>query len=280
MRNNIINVKLLLTEFWRKHEYIELPEVDIPKGAGTSNPIMLYQIYNQILFNMFGFHRCRRPNDSIFNWKNRLFCHTQCQVITMEHKSPDLLMFINSLKYIFCAVGLKLDDYVLTLWEDDWKQETINAIGHGWEVRLNGIEIAQITYFKKILGKTLEYHPIEFAYGIERLCTVLQNCTDVMKLEYCKNIKYYQIFKTFETEMSDNIEDKHTIIKEIDHYINMSYKYIQKKNLYKFIEYLVLVSHWLNLLEINQHSSIQEYKIWAKKVINLSTLYHENINKI
>lgn len=280
MKNNLINIKTMLTQFWAQKKYCEFPETDLSKGAGTSDTMMLYQIYKQKKLNMFSFHRCRRPQDSIFNWKNRLFCHTQCQVITMfnNSKTSELLMFKESLKYIFDHLGLDFNQHTLTFWEDNWKQETINAIGTGWEVKLDGIEIAQITYFHKVLGKKLDLIPIEFAYGLERLCSILQDQENIMDINYFNKIKYCDLFYDFENQISQTIEKKEEIIQFLKSEIIIVQRSIEYKNLYQFIEHLIKCSHWLNLLSINKQISIQEYKIWLKKVIDISMLYHENLH--
>ena len=160
--------------FWKMCNTIECPEHEIIKGAGTGNLFILYNVFFNTFKNIMCSSRVRRHKDSKFNAKNRLFCHTQFEVINWDLKNP-IEIFTLCLKKIFKFWDLNLNNFKLEFFEDNWKQETLNASGIGWEVRINGMEIAQVTYFKQLLGKTLTVWPIEFAYGLERLSLVLQN---------------------------------------------------------------------------------------------------------
>ena len=49
--------------------------------------------------------------------------------------------------------------------QDDWESPTLGAWGLGWEVRLDGMEITQFTYFQEIGGIPLNPITGEITYG-------------------------------------------------------------------------------------------------------------------
>ena len=74
-------------------------------------------------------------------------------------------------------MGINPKQHDIRFIQDDWESPTLGAWGLGWEVRLDGMEITQFTYFQEIGG--IELSPItgEITYGTERIAMYLQQVT-------------------------------------------------------------------------------------------------------
>ena len=74
-------------------------------------------------------------------------------------------------------LGINPKQHDIRFIQDDWESPTLGAWGSGWEVRLDGMEITQFTYFQEIGG--IELSPItgEITYGTERIAMYLQQVT-------------------------------------------------------------------------------------------------------
>ena len=121
-------------------------------------------------------------------------------------------------------LGVDLTTNDLKFIEDDWKSPTLGALGVGWEVWLNGIEITQFTYFQKMGGISLDTITCEITYGLERIAMYLQSKKTMYELEWSENISYKSLFLNYEKEIS--VESKYLK----DDILNIRIKYLEKRN--------------------------------------------------
>jgi glycyl-tRNA synthetase alpha chain len=86
--------------------------------------------------------------------------------------------------------------------QDDWESPTLGAWGLGWEVRLDGMEITQFTYFQEVGGIDLSPITGEITYGTERIAMYLQQVNNVFDLIWTDRIKYGDIHHETEVQGS------------------------------------------------------------------------------
>ena len=87
-------------------------------------------------------------------------------------------MYLNSLS----SIGINYEDHDIRFVEDDWESPTLGAAGRGWEVRCDGMEVTQFTYFQQMAGVECKPVSVEITYGLERLCMFIQNKKSVFDL--------------------------------------------------------------------------------------------------
>ena len=149
MQNTILG----LQHFWSKHSCTLHQPYDLPIGAATLHPATFFGALSIEPCRIAYPQPCRRPADSRDGQHpNRLQRYLQFQVFIkpapsdMQGQQNFYDLFYASLDFI----GLPTDIFVIRWYKDDWASPTLGAKGEGWEIRCNGLEIAQYTYFQKM----------------------------------------------------------------------------------------------------------------------------------
>lgn len=194
---------LTLQNYWKHHGCIIIQPLDMEIGAGTSHPMTYLRAIGPEPIFVTYVQPSRRPTDGRYGENpNRLQHYYQLQVIMKPTPNNIQQLYINSLK----AIGLDLKIHDLRFVEDNWENQTLGALGLGWEVWLNGMEVTQFTYFQQM--GDLECHPItgEITYGLERLAMYLQDVDSVYELVWSdsllRQITYRDLFHQNEVEQS------------------------------------------------------------------------------
>jgi glycyl-tRNA synthetase alpha chain len=118
----------------------------------------------------------RRPADGRYGENpNRLFRHTQLQVILKPPPERIQEMYLESLE----AIGIDLREHDIKFEEDNWEWPVGGAWGVGWQVMLDGLEITQFTYFQQCGGMDLDPISGEITYGLERIAGFLQDVDSI-----------------------------------------------------------------------------------------------------
>ncbi len=86
--------------------------------------------------------------------------------------------------------------------EDNWESPTLGAMGLGWEVWIDGLEITQFTYFQKAGGFDLFPISVEITYGLEMIAMFIQEKNNVYELLYAPGETYGDIHHLQEVEWS------------------------------------------------------------------------------
>src|SRR4051812_15335329 len=155
----------------------------------------------------------RRPADGRYGDNpNRLFKHTQLQVILKPPPENVQELYLESLK----AIGIDLRQHDIKFEEDNWESPTLGAWGIGWQVMLDGLEITQFTYFQQCGGIDLDPISAELTYGLERLCAFLQDVDSIYEIVWARDpvtgseVKYGDVrlldeqqFSTYNFEFAD-----------------------------------------------------------------------------
>ena len=129
-------------------------------GAGTFHPATFLRSLGPEPWRAAYVQPCRRPTDGRYGENpNRLQHYYQYQVVLKP--SPDNIqeLYLASL----ARLGINPKQHDIRFIQDDWESPTLGAWGLGWEVRLDGMEITQFTYFQEIGG--IELSPITGDYG-------------------------------------------------------------------------------------------------------------------
>jgi glycyl-tRNA synthetase alpha chain len=74
--------------------------------------------------------------------------------------------------------------------------------GLGWEVRLDGMEITQFTYFQEVGGLELDPVTVELTYGLERIAMYLQQVDNVYDLMWTEGVRYGELYHESEVQFS------------------------------------------------------------------------------
>lgn len=218
----MIKLKNNLKAFWSNFgikNYIN--GYDIPMGAATFHPHVFFGIIENefqdkgyIANGLFFEQTCRRPLDELSKSNVRFSIYDQFQVIIDNNKFKSISneylhkIFIDSLEFI----GIDIHKNEITFLESEWNSPSLGAKGIGLEVRLNNIEICQITYFTSFGGFDLKKIVLEFAYGVERIGYILYNSNiNNQYLECFSKISIEQsnkLLEIYNEAIKDNIKEK------------------------------------------------------------------------
>lgn len=193
------NIILSLHQFWKSRHCILTQPYDTEKGAGTFNPATFLRAIGPEPWRAAYVEPCRRPTDGRYgNNPNRLQHYFQYQVV-MKPAPPDSQdLYLESLAYL----GLDPYQHSIQFLQDDWESPTLGAWGLGWEVRLDGMEITQFTYFQEVGGLELDPVTVELTYGLERIAMYLQEVDNVYDLAWTDTIRYGELYHASEVQFS------------------------------------------------------------------------------
>jgi glycyl-tRNA synthetase alpha chain len=175
-----------LQKFWAEQGCILQQPYDVEMGAGTMSPETFLRVLGPKPYHVCYLQPSRRPADGRYGENpNRLFKHTQCQVILKPPPENVQELYLQSLQ----AIGIDLRKHDLKFEEDNWESPTLGAWGIGWQVMLDGLEVTQFTYFQQCGGVDLEPISAELTYGLERLCAFLQDVDSVFDIVWARDPK-------------------------------------------------------------------------------------------
>ena len=190
---------LALHRFWIDQGCIIQQPYDLEVGAGTFHPATFLRVHGPEPWRAAYVQACRRPTDGRYGENpNRLQHYYQYQVI-LKPAPPNVQdLYLQSLR----TFGINPREHDIRFVQDDWESPTLGAWGLGWEVRLDGMEITQFTYFQEVGG--IELNPIsaEITYGTERIAMYLQRVDNVFDLIWTDAIRYGDIHHESEVQFS------------------------------------------------------------------------------
>jgi len=192
---------LALHQFWAEQGCIIHQSYDNEVGAGTFHPATFLRALGPEPWKAAYVQASRRPTDGRYGENpNRLQHYYQYQVILKP--APDNIqdLYLQSLS----AFGLSLTDHDIRFVQDDWESPTLGAWGLGWEVRLDGMEVTQFTYFQEIGGIALEPTSVEITYGLERVAMYLQGVDSVYDLAWTDEVRYGDVHHEAEVQFSEH----------------------------------------------------------------------------
>jgi glycyl-tRNA synthetase alpha chain len=263
-----------LLGFWGQQGCVVLQPFDMEVGAGTFHPATFLKAIGPEPWKVAYVQPSRRPTDGRYGDNpNRLQHYYQMQVILKPSPLNIQNLFLESLK----AIGvIPLEDDVRFV-EDNWESPTLGAWGLGWEVWLNGMEVAQFTYFQQVGGLSCQPVTGELTYGLERLAMHVFGVDSVYDLPWAKDgertITYGDVFLQNEREMSAyNFEhaDVEMLFRHFDDYEKQALRLIELALPLPAYEMVVKASHCFNLLDARHAISVTERQRYILRVRNLS----------
>jgi len=190
---------LTLHHYWAEQGCVIHQPYDLEMGAGTFHPATFLRSLGPEPWRAAYPQPCRRPTDGRYGENpNRMQHYYQYQVVLKP--SPDNIqaLYLDSL----AQLGINPKQHDIRFIQDDWESPTLGAWGLGWEVRLDGMEITQFTYFQEIGGIELNPITVEITYGTERIAMYLQQVNNVFDLAWTDTIKYGDIHHETEVQGS------------------------------------------------------------------------------
>ena len=189
-----------LKKYWADRGCVIQEPYDVEVGAGTMCPETFLRVLGPKPYRVAYVQPSRRPADGRYGENpNRLYKHSQLQVILKPSPSDVMELYLRSLE----AIGIDLIKHDLKFEEDNWESPTLGAWGIGWQVMLDGLEITQFTYFQQCGGIDLDLVPAELTYGLERLTAFLQNKKSVYEIEWAPGFTYGDV--RLEDELQNSV---------------------------------------------------------------------------
>jgi len=267
---------MVLEEYWADYGCVIQQPYDIEVGAGTFNPATLLRALGPEPWSVAYVEPSRRPTDGRYGENpNRLGHYYQYQVIIKPSPIDVQEIYLGSLK----ALGIDPLDHDIRFVEDDWESPTLGASGLGWEVWLDGMEITQFTYFQLAGSIRLDPIPVEITYGLERICMYLQEKEDVYDLTWNDKIRYGDVHKKGEWELSVysfEMADVDMLLKFFDMYEKESLRLCEKGLVLPAYDYCLKCSHAFNILDARGAISVTERTQYIDRIRTLARLTAKN----
>lgn len=235
-------------------------------GAGTFHPHTFFKSLGTEPWRSVYVQPCRRPVDGRYGKSpNRLQHYYQLQVLIKPAPTNILDIYLNSLEHI----GINLKENDIALYEDNWKGPTLGAWGLGWEVRANGEEVTQFTYFQEFAGMEMSVVPCEITYGLERIFMYANGLRNIMDIPYNKNFTYGDIFLQNEFEFSKfnfHFADTKLLFQQFEILEQKISELCEQKLSLPAYDYVLQASHIFNLLDARGAISVTERQRFIGKV--------------
>lgn len=188
-----------LEDFWAAQGCVLQQPYDIEIGAGTMHPETFLRVLGPTPYRVAYIQPSRRPADGRYGENpNRLYKHTQCQVILKPAPNDVQDIYLRSLS----ALGISLREHDIRFEEDNWESPTLGAWGMGWQVLLDGMEISQFTYFQQSGGLNLDPISVEITYGLDRIAAYLQGVDNVYDIRWTEHVLYGDVRLAEEEQFS------------------------------------------------------------------------------
>ncbi|MGH7259065.1 MAG: glycine--tRNA ligase subunit alpha [Nitrospiraceae bacterium] len=267
---------LTLHRFWADQGCVIHQPYDLEMGAGTFHPATFLRALGPEPWKAAYPEPCRRPTDGRYGKNpNRLQHYYQYQVVLKP--SPDNIqsLYLESLM----RLGINPKQHDIRFIQDDWESPTLGAWGLGWEVRLDGMEITQFTYFQEIGGIELDPITVELTYGTERIAMHLQQVDSVFDLAWNDTVSYGDIHHQTEVQFSKyNFEeaDVPMLTATFQAFEAEAKRLIGKGLTLPAYDYCIKTSHLFNLLDARGAISVAERTGYIARVRGLARLCAES----
>jgi len=255
-----------LIEYWGRFGCLWTQPYDAAMGAGTFHPHTFLKGLGPEPWRSVYVQPCRRPVDGRYGESPYRFQHYyQLQVFLKPAPADIVDVFLRSLEHI----GIRLQENDISLLEDDWKGPTLGAWGLGWEVRANGQEVTQFTYFQQLGGVDLDVISGEITYGLERLYMYATGMKSALDIPYNDHFTYGDIFKQNEFEFS-HFNFKNADVDSLFSTFALSETKVRELCELNLVlpayDYVLQASHAFNLLDARGAISVSERQRYIGRV--------------
>ena len=188
---NFQEMILALQQFWAEQGCVIWNPYNVQVGAGTNNPATLLRVLGPEPWRVAYVEPSIRPDDGRYGENpNRMQRFLQYQVILKPEPGNPQELYLESL----AKLGIHARDNDIRFVEDNWQSPPLGAWGLGWEVWLNGQEIAQFTYFQQAAGLPCEPVSVEITYGLERMAMAIQGVDSVWDICWQGELTYGDVY--------------------------------------------------------------------------------------
>ncbi len=240
---------LSLHRYWADQGCVIHQPYDLEMGAGTFHPATFLRALGPEPWRAAYPQPCRRPTDGRYGDNpNRMQHYYQYQVALKPSPANIQDLYLESLT----RLGINPKHHDIRFMQDDWESPTLGAWGLGWEVRLDGMEITQFTYFQEVGGIELNPITVEITYGTERIAMYLQQIDNVYDLRWNDQISYGDIHHQTEVQFSTyNFEasDATMLTAAFQTFEGECMKLIDRGLILPAYDYCIKSSHVFNLLD-------------------------------
>jgi glycyl-tRNA synthetase alpha chain len=269
------NLLLSLHHFWADQGCVIHEPYDLEVGAGTFHPATFLKVLGPDPWRSAYVQPCRRPTDGRYGENpNRLQHYYQYQVILKPAPADVQDLYLQSLQ----KLGINPKHHDIRFIQDDWESPTLGAWGLGWEVRLDGMEITQFTYFQEVGGIELNPVSAEITYGTERIAMYLQGVNNVFDLLWTEGVTYGDIHHESEVQFSKyNFEaaDVKVLMDTFTAYEGEGKRLAEQGLVLPAYDYCMKTSHLFNLLDARGALSVSERTGYIARVRGLARLCAE-----
>lgn len=266
---------LTLHRFWADQGCVIHQPYDLEMGAGTFHPATFLRALGPEPWRAAYAQPCRRPTDGRYGENpNRLQHYYQYQVVLKPAPDDIQALYLESLTHL----GINPRQHDIRFVQDDWESPTLGAWGLGWEVRLDGMEITQFTYFQEIGGIELNPITVELTYGTERIAMYLQQVDSVFDLAWTDTVSYGEIHHQTEVQFSKyNFEeaDVPMLMATFQAYEAEAKRLLAGELVLPAYDYCIKTSHLFNLLDARGAISVAERTGYIARVRSLARLCAE-----
>jgi len=171
------------------------------------------------------------------------------------------------------ALGIVPRRHDIKFLEDNWDSPTLGAWGLGWEVRLDGMEITQFTYFQQVGGFDLSPVSVELTYGLERIAMCVQGASNIFDLTWNDELTYGDVQRESEREFSAyNFEyvEPTTQRQLFQIYENEAGRLLEHNLFLPAYDYVLKCSHTFNLLDARGALGVNERDHFIARVRRLA----------
>jgi glycyl-tRNA synthetase alpha chain len=262
---------LNLQKYWIAQGCVVLQPYDMEVGAGTFHPATTLRSLGSKPWRAAYVQPSRRPADGRYGENpNRLQHYYQFQVIIKPSPKEIKKLYLNSL----LKIGIDYREHDIRFVEDDWESPTLGAVGLGWEVWCDGMEITQFTYFQQMAGIECKPVSVELTYGLERICMFTQKKNNVFDLIWNNtNIKYKEVFHQAEKEFAAynfKYANTNNLFKIFDMVESESKALLEKKLSLPAYDQCLKASHIFNLLEARGVISVAQRAVYISRIRELA----------
>lgn len=274
-----------LHKFWGDNDCTIKYACDLEMGAATLHPETFFNCIKGTPFKIAYPQKCIRPSDfGVSSYTDKLREFHQYQVVICPVPENIRSLFEDSLT----TIGINSNEHDVQFIDSEWASPAIGASGDGWEIRINGTEVCQFTYFQNMAGMPLGSVAVEIAYGLERLAMVLQKCYK-FQVKYSEGVKLGELVKC--TEEGDELsyislkkEEKEKNLKEFKKLKEDALLTLKNDSPEAAYEYTVKASHILDILDASalflepeRKRMLSDLRDINKRIANayISSLYKE-----
>ena len=259
-----------LQRFWSDHGCVVLQPYNSEVGAGTFNPATFLRAIGPEPWNVAYVEPSKRPKDGRYLANpNRVHQFLQYQVVLKPSPTASQDLYLASLR----SIGIEAAEHDIRFVEDDWESPTLGAVGLGWEVWVDGMEVSQFTYFQQVGGLRCDPVSVELTYGLLRLAMFLQGVDHVRELRWGGGLSWGEVMGQFEREYSAfNFEyaDVAMYRRHFDDREREAAALLDAGLVYPGYDALIKCSHIFNVLEARGAISVTERTGYIARVRNLA----------